>query len=94
MFRNDDGSVPGDVPGSFLCPSFYYEASKPPEVYVSVFAQRVFYSFHESFNCFLNSHLFNSCVFGNFVYDICFSHFKNTLIINDLQLPFQFEMQI
>jgi hypothetical protein len=84
VFRNNNGRILGDVTGSFLSPLLHDETPKTSEVYIFVTTEGILYGLHKSLYSFLYSYLLYSCVLRNLVYNICFSHFKKPLIINDL----------
>ena len=59
MGGNDEGSVFRNIPCGFFRPFLDNEATESPQVDILVSIQRVFYSFHKSFNCLLNSDFLN-----------------------------------
>src|SRR5665647_1437167 len=53
MSRNNNSSILGDIPCSFFSSFLNDEASKTPEINVTTFNHRIFYSFHLGFYSFL-----------------------------------------
>ena len=39
VLRDDDGGIPGNIPGSLLCPLLHNEASKTPQVHILIAAE-------------------------------------------------------
>ena len=75
MCRDYDGCILGNIPCSFLCPFLNYEAPETSQIYVITGNHRMFYSFHQCFNSLLDRHLFYTSILGNFINNVCFSHF-------------------
>ncbi len=76
MSRYYNSGILGDIPCGFLCSLLYNKASKSPQVNVVTIYHGMLYRIHKGLNSLLNCHLLNTSVLGNFINDVCFSHFR------------------
>ncbi len=75
VLRNDQGGVPGNIAGSFLCSFLHYEAAESSKINVVTMYQALLNRTHEGFNGLLDSYFLDPGVLADFVNDVCFSHF-------------------